>query len=46
MSQNKISVADHEHMVGYIEWYITSMVHYIKYIYAHLFMYTHLPKLY
>lgn len=36
MSQNKISVADCDHMVDYIEWYITHMVYYIKYTYMHI----------
>lgn len=44
MSQNNISVADPEHMVDYIEWYITHMVYCIKHTYARLC--THLFKLF
>lgn len=44
MLQNKISVADPKHMVDYIEWYITHMAYYIKYMYMHI--YAHLFKLF
>lgn len=38
LSQNKISVADPEHMLDYIEWYITHMVYYIKYMCIHIYV--------